>query len=140
MEIVYLPLRNPGERVYAIAVQAAKRRVGWQMAQKHLHAELNAEVESIGGRYVIDKEVVLRHAGRETLVTFGCSLVDTSCCGAGTGCRFANVAGYVLAWKTKDGENGSPVSYVEPIDDEGAREEIRRLIASIEPHCQVNFL
>ncbi len=110
------------------------------MAQEHVHPELNAEVESIGGRYLIDKEVILQHHGRETLVAFGCALVDKSCCGAGTGCRFANVAGYVLSWKTKNATNGSPVSYVEPIEDEAAREEIRALINSIEPHCQVNFL
>jgi hypothetical protein len=110
------------------------------MAQEHVHPELNAEVESIGGWYLIDKEVILQHDGRETVVAFGCALVDKSCCGAGTGCRFANVAGYVLAWKVKDGADGLPISYVEPIEDEAAQEEIRRLINSIEPHCQVNFL
>ena len=110
------------------------------MAQEHVHPELNAEVESIGGWYLIDKEVILQHDGRETLVAFGCALVDKSCCGAGTGCRFANVAGYVLAWKTKDGADGLPISYVESIEDEAAREEIRTLIDSTEPHCQVNFL
>ena len=110
------------------------------MAQEHVHPELNAEVESIGGRYLMDKELTLQHDGREMLVAFGCALVDKSCCGAGTGCRFANVAGYVLAWKAKDGADGLPISYVEPIEDEAAREEIRRLIDSIEPYCQVNFL
>ena len=113
--------------------------MGPRMAQEHVHAELNAEVESIGGWYLIDKELILQHDGREILVTFGCALVDKSCCGAGKGCRFANVAGYVVAWKTKNATNGSPVSYVEPIEDEAAREEIRMLVNSIEPHCQVNF-
>ena len=110
------------------------------MAEEHVHSELNATVESIGGHYVIDKEVLLPHEGRDTLVAFGSALVDKSCCGAGTGCRFANVVGYVLAWKTGEAPNGLRVSYVEPIGDEAARAEIRELILSTEPHCQVNFL
>jgi len=110
------------------------------MAEEHIHPELNAEVESIGGRYVIDREMLLPHDGREALVAFGSALVDKSCCGAGTGCRFANVAGYVVVWKAKISANGLPISHVDPIDDEGAREEIKRLICSLEPHCQVNFL
>lgn len=110
------------------------------MAHEHVHSELNAEVESIGGHYVIDKEVLLPHYGREVLVEFGCAVVDKSCCGAGTGWRFANVAGYVLAWQTKQAPDGVPISEVEPIAAEAARKEITRLIDSIEPHCQVNFL
>jgi hypothetical protein len=110
------------------------------MPEEHIHPELNAEVESIGGRYVIDREMLLPYDGREALVAFGSALVDKSCCGAGTGCRFANVAGYVVAWKAKNTASGLPISQVEPIEDEGAREEIKRLICSMEPHCQVNFL
>jgi hypothetical protein len=110
------------------------------MAKEYEHFELGAEVRSISGYYAIDKEVRLPYDGREILVAFGYGATDTSCCGAGTGCRFANVAGYVLAWKTGAAPNGVPISQVEPIRDESAQGAIRKLIASIEPHCQVNFL
>ena len=110
------------------------------MASEYVHFELGAEVRSIGGQYTIDKEVLVPHNGRDALVAFGCAAADTSCCGAGTGWRFANVAGYLLAWKTREAPGGVPISYVEPIRDEAAQSAIRKLIASIEPHCQVNFL
>jgi hypothetical protein len=48
--------------------------------------------------------------------------------------------GYLLAWKTGEAPNGLPISQVEPIRDESAQSAIRKLIASIERHCQVNFL
>jgi len=110
------------------------------MAKEYEHFELGAEVRSIGGHYTIDKEALLSHHGREALVAFGYGAADTSCCGAGTGWRFANVAGYVLAWKTGEAPNGLPISYVEPIRDESAQSAIRKLIAAIEAHCQVSFL
>jgi hypothetical protein len=110
------------------------------MAREYEHFELGAEVRSIGGYYTIDKEVRVSCDGREVLVAFGYGAADTSCCGAGTGCRFANVAGYVLAWKTGAAPNGLPISQVEPIRDESTQDAIRKLVASIEPHCQVNFL
>jgi hypothetical protein len=110
------------------------------MAKEYEHFELGNEVRSIGGYYTINEETLVQHNGREVLLAYGYGAADTSCCGAGTGCRFANVAGYVLAWKTAEAPSGLPISHVEPIRDEGAQNAIRKLIASIEPHCQVNFL
>ena len=121
-------------------VESPTRCVDELMAKEYVHFELGAEVRSIGGYYTIDKEARLPHNGREALVAFGYGAADTSCCGAGTGCRFAYVVGYLLAWKTGEAPNGLPISQVEPIRDESARSAIRKLIASIEPHCQVNFL
>jgi hypothetical protein len=110
------------------------------MAEQYVHPELNVQVESIAGYYRIDGEALVAHSGQELLVAFGCAVADTSCCGAGTGCRFANVAGYVLAWKARAAPNGAPISDVERIVDPAARQDIKRLIDAIEPHCQVNFL
>jgi hypothetical protein len=110
------------------------------MSKEYEHFELGAEVRSIGGYYTINEEARVPYDGREVLVAFGYGAADTSCCGAGTGCRFANVAGYVLAWKAGTAANGLPISQVEPIKDESAQSAIRKLVASIEPHCQVNFL
>ena len=121
-------------------VESPARRVDQRTAKEYVHFELGAEVRGIGGYYAIDKEALVPHDGREALVAFGFCAADTSCCGAGTGCRFANVVGYVLAWKTGEAPNGLPISYVEPIRDETAQSAVRKLIASIEPYCQVSFL
>jgi hypothetical protein len=121
-------------------VESPPSGVDQRMAKEYVHFELGAEVRSIGGYYTIDKETRVPYDGREVLVAFGFGAADTSCCGAGTGCRFANVVGYVLAWKTGEAPDGLPISQVEPIKDESARSAIRKLIASSEPHCQVNFL
>jgi len=50
------------------------------------------------------------------------------------------VPGYILNWRTKTAGDGSPVSDVEPIEDETERAEIRNLIDKNELYCQVNFL
>jgi hypothetical protein len=109
------------------------------MIMKYAHSPLNEPVESISGHYVIDKEAIVPFGGRELLVVFGIAVIDNACCGPG-GCRFANVAGYVTAWKEKIDEDGSPVSEVEPVKAEEARKEIKRCIGEIESYCQVNFL
>jgi len=109
------------------------------MATEYIHTVPNSRVESISGHYVVEKEVRLPYKGREILVAFGYAMIDKSCCGSG-GCRFANVPGYILNWRTKTAGDGSPVSDVEPIEDETERAEIRNLIDKNELYCQVNFL
>jgi hypothetical protein len=105
---------------------------------EYVHKRLNEAVESISGYYVIDKEAVILHDGREVLVEFGCALIDNACCGVG-GCRYANVVGYVTAWRTRLNKEGAPLSEVEPVRGEEARREIQRRIREVEPYCQVNF-
>jgi hypothetical protein len=109
------------------------------MIVEYVHLPLNEAVESISGRYIIDKETLIPHEGREVLVAFGLGVIDNACCGPG-GCRFANVVGYLADPKTHVEKDGSPVSEVEPVVEEEARREIRRRIEKMEPYCQVNFL
>ncbi|MEW5946327.1 MAG: hypothetical protein AB1742_09020 [bacterium] len=106
---------------------------------KYAHVEPGKEVESIGGRYVVQKETTVKYNGRDVLVVFGCALIDRSCCGAG-GVRYALVPGYVLSLKTETAPDGSPVSSVEPVEDERDREALRETIERLEPYCQVNFM
>ncbi|MFA6449704.1 MAG: hypothetical protein WCX65_09560 [bacterium] len=109
------------------------------MATDYTHGELNVKVESISGHYVIEKEIRLPYKGREALVVFGYALVDKSCCG-GSGCRFANVPGYIVEWQSRKAADGAPVSVVEPIEDKTEKNEIQDIIDKTEMYCQVNFL
>ena len=108
-------------------------------ATGYVHSQLNTEIESISGHYVIEKETKLEYREREVLVVFGYAVIDKSCCGSG-GCRFAQVPGYIVHWENGAAPDGSPVSEVEPIEAENERSEIHELIDRAEPHCQVNFL
>jgi hypothetical protein len=109
------------------------------MSSEYVHPELNAEVESIGGHYVNEEEIRLHYKDREILVVIGCAIVDKSCCGTG-GWRFAQVPGYIKAWKYKTSRNGEPITDVDPIEDEKERREIQDMIDLSYPHSQVNFL
>ena len=109
------------------------------MATDYVHSQLNEQIDSIGGHYVVEKEVRMPYKEREVLVAFGYGVVNKSCCGEG-GCRFANVPGYILDWKTKSAPDGSPVSNVEPVEDKTEQREIHEMIDKAELYCQVNFL
>ena len=51
--------------------------------REYTHIELNVEVQSIGGHYILDKEVRMPYRGEEVLYVVGTGVVDTSCCGMG---------------------------------------------------------
>ena len=108
------------------------------MTQPYTHIALNQEIESIGGRYVLDNEECVTFQGRSLLVVYGYSSIDCSCCGTG-GCRFANVPGFIVSLRNRKDNNGLPVSEVEPIDEENTRSEIAAMITDKESYCQVNF-
>jgi hypothetical protein len=109
------------------------------MAEQYVHQELNRDITAIGGSYVLVKEARLPFGSREILYIIGHAVFDTTCCGVG-GCAYALVPGFVLAWKSKDNENGLAVSEVEPIHDTGVQEQVRRLIEGKEIVQQVSFL
>ena len=104
---------------------------------KYIHHKLNQEVTSIGGRYVLVKETRLPFRGREALYLLGHAAFD-GCCGAG-GCAYAVVPGYLLSWKSATNEEGLAISLVEPVRDEAAQKELRRLIKGREVVQQVMF-
>ncbi|RJP20696.1 MAG: hypothetical protein C4520_11105 [Candidatus Abyssobacteria bacterium SURF_5] len=85
--------------------------------REYTHIPLDEEVRSIGGHYVLEKEVRLPFNGREVLYVVGMGVVDTSCCGI-TGCRYAIVPGYILGWKTRRNRDNLEVSEVESIRSE----------------------
>jgi hypothetical protein len=101
------------------------------MAVDYIHRDLNQEVTAAGGHYVLVKEMCLPFQGREVLVLVGYTVFDTACCGMG-GCSYAVVPGFVLDWRHRTGEDGWPVSRLEPVRDKVVQEELRRLIGEEE--------
>jgi hypothetical protein len=108
-------------------------------SSEYTHPVINEEIASISGRYAFTKEGSLAYGGREILYLTGYSMTDSACCGMG-GCVFTLVPGFMVRNRFKKADDGRDVSEVEPIKDEGLREEIAGLIRKSEPSNQVNFL
>ena len=109
------------------------------MYQEYTHSELQKEVQSISGEYILDREEILTHERREVLYILGRATIDSSCCGVG-GCGYAIVPGYVRKLKIRRNPDGLWVSEVEPILDEKSRHDIENLLKERELVQQVQFL
>ena len=107
------------------------------MIREYTH-ELNREVRSISGGYVLEKEEKFEIHGKEVLYVVGNAVVDSSCCGVG-GCRYALVPGYVKKFKTRQDEQGLWISEVEPVIDRATRQEITLVLKEKEIVQQVQF-
>ena len=107
------------------------------MPKVYVH-DLNSEVRSISGYYVLHKEERLVHRGREFLYAVGDGVVESSCCGVG-GCRYALVPGEVVNWKSGIDPEGLPFSEVEPVTDGTLKKELVEIILTREAVSQVNF-
>lgn len=105
---------------------------------EYLHQESGTEVRFIAGHYTIVEEERLAYCGREVLYVVGIAAVGSTCCGA-QGCRFVNIPGYVVAWKSRLSEGGMPISVVEPIEDQAEQFEIREMLDRRYPYSQVLF-
>ncbi len=109
------------------------------MSTKYTHLELGTDViAGIAGHYTPQKEVRLKHNGREVLYVIGQAVVEASCCGSGNWI-YALVPGYVVSWQNAENEAGWPVSEVESISDKKARENIRRIIQTTEDASVIEF-
>ena len=106
---------------------------------KYTHLELDKDVEiGIAGYYTPQQEVRLKYNGREVLYVIGKAVVESSCCGTGSW-QYAIVPGYIVSWQNTKNEAGLPVSEVEPILDEEARDNIRRIIETNEDASPIGF-
>jgi hypothetical protein len=105
---------------------------------EYLHQESGTEVRFIAGHYTIVEEERLAYCGRDILYVVGIAAVEGTCCGT-QGCRFVNIPGYVVAWKTLLSESGMPISIVEPIEGGTEQFEIRRMLERRFPYSQINF-
>jgi len=108
------------------------------MIKYFIHQPLNFEITSIGGYYVITKEVRIPLGERDIFYMTGYAAFDNTCCGTG-GCAFANVPGFISSWKDKINSDDFYVSTIEPVTDLDIQNQIREIIRKKEGINQVNF-
>jgi hypothetical protein len=75
---------------------------------------------------------------RDVLYLVTDAVVDTVCCGDRV-FHYATVLGYVTEWKTGKDASGLPVSFIEPVADPAARQEIEDLLKQDDAELQVSF-
>lgn len=93
------------------------------MALEYTHQEIGEEVQARAGCYAVTDELRLKYDGREILCIIGYCNIDASCCG-NRSFRYALVPGYIVNWKGKKNKEGRPISEVEPIADEKAKQHV----------------
>jgi hypothetical protein len=106
---------------------------------EYLHQEPGTEVRFIAGHYTIVEEERLAYCGRDILYVVGIAAVGSACCGT-QGCRFVNIPGYIVAWKSRISESAMPVSIVEPIESETEQSGIREMLDRRFPYSQILFI
>ena len=109
------------------------------VVSKYTHLELGVEYAAgIAGYYIPQKEVRLNYDNREVLYVIGHAVIESACCGTGSW-GYALVPGYIINWQNSRNEAGQPVSEVEPISDEAAQSNIKKLIQTNESVSQIGF-
>lgn len=108
------------------------------MVTRYAHLKLNQDNVALAGYYTPLKEVRLAYKNREFLYVVSNAVVDSSCCGISDFVS-ALVPGYIVAWQSEKNKDGIPVSQVEPITDNAARDKIRETIRENEQVSQVEF-
>ena len=109
------------------------------MIKDYIHAELGKEVNALSGYYTAVDEKKVSYNGREALCFIGEYVTHGYCCGRSES-SYAQVAGYIVKWKSKKDKNDMPVSEVEPITDEKAKKELTNIIKGGEFVRIVEFL
>lgn len=99
---------------------------------------MGEETEAISGRYSFQQEGKIPYKDRDIYYYTGYSAVDTSCCGPG-GCGFALVIGYIVNWKNGKDAGGIDTSDIEPVTNDGDRQDIKKLLTKETHVQQVNF-
>ena len=108
------------------------------MSVKYTHPELNNTVNSPSGYYVPQKEIRLKYNGKEVLYVTGHAAIEASCCGVADW-NYVLVPGYIVSWQKEKNDAGLLVSEVEPISDESAKSDIRKIIQEAEDISPVEF-
>lgn len=84
------------------------------------------------------KEQTISHGDRDVLYLVTDAVIDTVCCGDRV-FHYATVLGYVTEWQSSHTESGQPVTEVEPVTGEAAKEEIEALLKAENQDIQVSF-
>ena len=109
------------------------------MNKDYIHAELGKEVNALSGYYTAVDEKKVPYNGREVLCFIGEYVTHGYCCGKSES-SYAQVAGYILNWKSKKDASGTPISEVEPIMDEKEKRDLTDIIKQSEFVRIVEFL
>lgn len=108
------------------------------MNKEYIHDEPGKSIDSISGYYTPLQELQLKYNGRDVLCVLGYVAVESSHYRIGSG-AYSLVPGYIVKWRFRESEDGKPVSEVEPIKDEEARQDISAAINEIEPAKIIDF-
>jgi hypothetical protein len=104
----------------------------------YIHQVPGTEVRFISGYYNIVEEKRIPFEGRELLCVVGVAVVGSACCGTG-GCRFLNIPGYILSWKSIEGPTGTPISDVEPLTAQEEQQKVKDMLDRLFPYSQIIF-
>jgi hypothetical protein len=96
-------------------------------------------VNALSGYYTAVDEKKVPYNGREALCLIGEYVTHGYCCGRSES-SYAQVAGYIVNWKSKVDALGMPISEVEPITDEKDRRDLADIIKQSEFVRIVEFL
>ena len=110
------------------------------MICEYVHLPQNEDIGQEERCYRVEEGVV-EFKGREVLYFIARSGAFTLCDGRqGSQLTSIDVPGYVVSWKCKADENGSPISQIEPLRDEEEQLQIRGILHSRHSISSINFL
>ncbi len=100
---------------------------------EHIHASCGTEIVLTAEIFKVVSEGYLPYGNQEMLYIECATTAGSICCGAAE-LRIIHVPGFVVSRHYRiDKSSGNPISEVQPISDDFAREEVKRLLSRIFP-------
>ena len=96
-------------------------------------------MHALSGYYTAVDEKKVPYKGREALCLIGEYVTFGYCCGRSES-SYAQIAGYIVNWKSKKNKDGTPISEVEPVTDAKAKKDLTDIIKASEFVRIVEFL
>jgi len=103
------------------------------------HSDLGQEVPARAGYYTPLEEHILPYKGREVLYILGHACIETSCCGGTGSWAYIQVPGFLVRKHVRGGGTTHPISEIEIIEDEEARNSIRESLMRKHSVSQVDI-
>jgi hypothetical protein len=108
------------------------------MTAEFMHPELGNEVRTFAGYYVSVEEHIFPFHGREVIYILGHACIEASCCGAAHW-GYIQVPGFLVKKHIRSGEKTLPVSEIEMIRDEEARNAIWQSLMEKYPGARIEI-
>lgn len=102
------------------------------------HPELGHEVPTFSGYYVPIEEHILPFHEREVIYILGHACIEASCCGAASW-GYIQVPGFLVKKHIRGGASTLPVSEIEMIRDQEARDAIWQSLTDKYPGARVEI-